>query len=50
MQPRSFRAAEVALLDVLAELLGRELERRGAASEPEEATRTMSPRTNLASL
>lgn len=34
MQPRSFRASEVALVDAVAELLARELERHGVASGP----------------
>lgn len=48
MQPRSFGAAEVALVDVLAELLVRELEHRPAVPEGAEAPRTMSLRSNLA--
>ena len=43
MQPRSFRAPEVALVDAVAELLGRELERPRVVSGPTGSTETSAP-------
>ncbi|HEU5170679.1 MAG TPA: hypothetical protein VFU46_09075 [Gemmatimonadales bacterium] len=48
MQPRSFRAPEVALVDALVELLARELERSRAVPGRTEPNRTPAPRAHPA--